>query len=111
MSCFYVTLWCISALNQMGNEAVLISGIEHKIRKLISVNVKLNEENANLHQQINHLENENQELTTELKDKQNKLFNITLANTLEMDLGVEDSKEKIDNLISEIDKCIEVLSD
>lgn len=95
----------------MGNEAVLVSGIEHKVRKLISLNVKLIEENAKLHEQINVLENNNKTLTEKLNEKQNELFNITLANTLEVEFGVEDSKKKIDNLITEIDSCIEVLSE
>jgi len=95
----------------MGNEAILISGIEHKVRKLMALNVELKEENAKLHQHLDFLEKKNQELTLELKEKKNELFNITLANTLEVEFGVEDSKEKIDNLITEIDKCIEVLSD
>jgi len=95
----------------MGNEAILISGIEHKIRKLIALNVKLKEENAKLHQHIDDLENNNQTLTVEIKNRKNELLNITLANTFEVEFGVEDSKKKIDNLITEIDKCIEVLSD
>ena len=95
----------------MGNEAILISGIEHKIRKLIALNVKLKEENVKLHQHIDDLENNNQTLTVEIKNRKNELLNITLANTFEVEFGVEDSKKKIDNLITEIDKCIEVLSD
>ena len=95
----------------MGNEAILISGIEHKIRKLIALNVKLKEENVKLHQQIDDLENNNQALTVEIENRKNELLNITLANTFEVEFGVEDSKKKIDNLITEIDKCIEVLSD
>ena len=112
MSCFFTEL-CIAIQHYfvMGNEAILISGIEHKVRKLMALNVELKEENAKLHQHLDFLEKKNQELTLELKEKKNELFNITLANTLEVEFGVEDSKEKIDNLITEIDKCIEVLSD
>jgi chromosome segregation ATPase len=95
----------------MGNEAILISGIEHKIRKLIALNVKLNEENAKLHQQIDDLENNNQALTVEIENRKNELLNITLANTFETEFGVEESKTKIGNLIEEIDRCIEVLSE
>ena len=95
----------------MGNEAILISGIEHKIRKLIALNVKLKEENVKLHQQIDDLENNNQALTVEIENRKNELLNITLANTFEAEFGVEESKTKIDNLIEEIDRCIEVLSE
>jgi chromosome segregation ATPase len=95
----------------MANEEALISGIENKIRKLLELIVQLKEENANLHQHIEVLEKDSKTLTTELENKRNELLNITLANTLEAEFGVEESKEKIDNLIIEIDKCIEVMSD
>ena len=95
----------------MATEELLISSIEHKVKKLIDLNVHYKEENAKLHQHIDDLENNNQALTVEIKNRKNELLNITLANTFEVEFGVEDSKKKIDNLITEIDKCIEVLSD
>lgn len=95
----------------MANEQKLISAIEDKISKLISLNIKLKEENAKLHQHIGVLDDEIETLSTELKQKRNELFNVTLANTLESEHGVEDSKRKINNLLDEIDRCIEVLSD
>jgi seryl-tRNA synthetase len=89
----------------------LVSGIEHKIKKLIEQNVRHKEENIKLHEHIRELEKEIATLTDELKNKQSELLNITLANTLEAEFGVEESKTKIDNLILEIDRCIEVLSE
>ena len=49
-------------------------------------------------------------LTKELETNKNELFKYTLANTLEIEYGVEEGKNKIDSLIKEIDMCIEVLS-
>ena len=95
----------------MANEERLISGIENKVGKLMKLIVQLKEENTNLHQNIEVLENNVKTLTTEIENKRNELLNITIANTLETEYGVEESKEKIDNLIIEIDKCIEVMSD
>lgn len=95
----------------MANEAALISGIENKIKKLMDLNLQVNKENAKLHQHIDVLENNVKTLSIELENKQNELLNITLANTLEAEYGVEESKKKIDNLIFEIDNCIEVLSE
>ena len=95
----------------MSDEQTIISGIEYKVRKLMKFNSELKEENTKLHQNIDNLEQQLRLLSVELNKKQNELFNISLANTLEKEFGVEDSKQKIDNLLNEIDRCIEVLSE
>ncbi len=95
----------------MGREQILISGIEHKVRKLFEQNRFLKNENSELHQHINTLKDELEVLTIELEKKRNELLKISLAKTLEAEYGVEESKTKIDDLIKEIDRCIEVLSD
>ena len=95
----------------MATEELLISSIEHKVKKLVDLNVHYKEENAKLHQHIDVLEKKIRTLTDELNKKQSELLNITLANTFETEFGVEESKSKIDNLIEEIDRCIEVLSE
>lgn len=95
----------------MSDEQSIISGIEHKVRKLLEVNSVLKEENTKLHQNIDNLEEKLRLLSVDLNKKQNELFNISLANTLEKEFGVEESKKKIDSLLTEIDNCIEVLSD
>lgn len=95
----------------MGREQILISGIEHKVRKLFEQNRFLKNENSELHQHINTLKNELEVLTIELEKKRNELLKISLAKTLEAEYGVEESRTKIDDLIKEIDRCIEVLSD
>ena len=95
----------------MATEERLISSIEHKIKKLIELNVRYKQENAKLHVDIEELEKKVEDLTNQLNKKQSELLNITLANTLEAEFGVEDSKLNIDNLIEEIDRCIEVLSE
>jgi predicted RNase H-like nuclease (RuvC/YqgF family) len=95
----------------MANEQLLISSIETSVRKLIVINDKLKSENLNLHQHIKNLDNDIERLKNELEIKRNDLFKITLANTLKTENSVEDSKEKIDELIVEIDRCIEVLSE
>lgn len=95
----------------MANEQTLISGIEHKVRKLIDEFTSLRNENSELHQHIDALQNQIKALSIEIEEKRNELFKISLANTLEIKHGVEESKTKIDDLITEIDQCIEVLSD
>lgn len=95
----------------MISEQTLVSGIEHKVRKLIEINLSLKQENVKFKSLLDNLENEKVVISEELDDKRNKLFNYTLANTLEKELGVEEGNNKIDKLIEEIDQCIAVLSD
>lgn len=95
----------------MTSEQTLISGIEHKVRKLIEINLFLKKENAELKSLLDEVNSEKINLSGELDNKKRELINYTIANTLEIELGVDEGKKKIDNLIEEIDKCIAVLSD
>lgn len=95
----------------MTSEQTLISGIEHKVRKLIEINLFLKKENAELKSLLEEVKDEKSNLSGELDNKKRELFNYTIANTLEIELGIDEGKIKIDNLIEEIDKCIAVLSD
>lgn len=95
----------------MANEQLLITSIEQNVRKIIDENVRLKEDNLKLHQHIEALSGDIEGLKKELEIKRNDLFKITLANTLKTANSVEDSKDKIDELIEEIDRCIEVLSE
>jgi len=95
----------------MTSEETLISGIEHKVRKLIEINLFLKGENTELRSLLENLKKEKESIGEELDSKKSELFNYTIANTLEKELGIEEGKKKIDNLIEEIDNCIEVLSD
>jgi len=52
-----------------------------------------------------------EELYINIDNNQKELFKFTLANTLEIEFGVEEGRKKVDSLIEEIDRCIEVLSE
>ena len=95
----------------MANEQLLITGIEYKIRKLIEINEALRNENESLKQKVSELTEKVFELTESLHQTENKTIKLSLANTLEYNIGVKKGKEKLDELIEEIDKCINVLSD
>jgi regulator of replication initiation timing len=95
----------------MANEQLLISGIEYKIRKLIEINEALRNENKSLKQKVSELTEKVFILTESLQHTENKTIKLSLANTLEYNIGVKKGKEKLDELIEEIDKCINVLSD
>ena len=95
----------------MANEQTLVSGIEHKVRKLTEMFQKLKKENEELHQHIDVLTRRIGTLSNELEEKRNELLKISLANALEKKYGVEETKKKIDDLILEIERGIDVLSD
>jgi hypothetical protein len=95
----------------MLSEQTLVSGIEHKVRKLIELNIFLSKENEELKLLLKKSNKEKEQISDELSKKKNEIFNYTIADTLEVELGVEEGRKKIDNLLEEIEKCIEVLSD
>ncbi len=95
----------------MANEQLIISGIEYKVKKIVESNTLLREENFQLRQELEKRENRLALLTEELESKKSELVKITLANTLEKEFGVEDSEKRLGDLIAEIDRCIEVLSE
>jgi phage shock protein A len=95
----------------MANEQLLISAIEYKIRKLIEVNKAVINENKILKQQVSKLNEKVNELTGSLQEAKENIVKLTLANTLEYNFGVEKGKEKLEGLIQEIDRCIDVLSE
>jgi len=95
----------------MANESLLLSGIEYKIRKIITLNKRLLDDNKKLKQEVDFLNRKVEELTLSLQKAENKIVKLSLANTLEYNIGVEEGKEKLEKLIEEIDRCIDVLSD
>ncbi len=95
----------------MANEKILIAGIEYKVRKLIEINELLKKENSRLAGEAEVSAKKIEELNRIIDNNQKELFKFTLANTLEIEFGVEEGRKRIDSLIEEIDRCIEVLSE
>ncbi len=95
----------------MTNEKILIAGIEYKVRKLIEINNLLSSENAQLKAENVDSKKKNEELLEKIEINQKEIFKFTLANTLEIEFGVDEGRKRIDSLIEEIDRCIEVLSE
>jgi len=95
----------------MANEKILITGIEYKVRKLIEISDILKKENSRLEAEAEVSSKKIKELYKIIENNQKELFKFTLANTLEIEFGVEEGRKRIDSLIEEIDRCIEVLSE
>lgn len=95
----------------MNNLLTEIEKIEQKLNELISRYEKLKQEN-------NILKAENKVLSLKVKEQekmieeiQNKNLNLQIVKNLEFDdSSKENVKARIDALIDEIDRCIELLS-
>ncbi len=94
----------------MNDAHELISGIEYKVRKLVNLQKENKSENELLLNQNTELKNnieEQKKIINQLKEEFNR---IKLAKSLESMKGSNDAKLKINELVREIDKCIELLS-
>ncbi len=95
----------------MASEEIIIAGIEYKVRKLIEINNFLTKENERLKEENDISTKKIEELYIKIEESQKEIFKFTLANTIDIEFGVEEGSKRIDSLIKEIDKCIEVLGD
>ncbi len=94
----------------MNDADELISGIEYKVRKLVNLQKENKSENELLLNQNTELKKnieEQKKIINQLKEEFNR---IKLAKSLESMKGSNDAKLKINELVREIDKCIELLS-
>ena len=95
----------------MATEETIITGIEYKVKKLIEVNKILSDENKRLTKDNSEAVIKIDELKELIEEHKKEIFKFTLANTLEIDKGVEEGRSRLDSLIDEIDRCIEQLSE
>ena len=94
----------------MNDADELIFGIEYKVRKLVNLQKENKSENELLLNQNTELKKnieEQKKIINQLKEEFNR---IKLAKSLESMKGSNDAKLKINELVREIDKCIELLS-
>ncbi|MCK4638133.1 MAG: hypothetical protein KAT33_01810 [Bacteroidales bacterium] len=94
----------------MNDADELISGIEYKVRKLVNLqkeNKSGNELLLNQNTELKKNIEEQKKIINQLKEEFNR---IKLAKSLESMKGSNDAKLKINELVREIDKCIELLS-
>ena len=95
----------------MATEEILIAGIESKVKKLIEINNFLTSENQRLLVENEVSAKKIEDLNKKIEENQKEIFKFTLANTLETEFGVEEGSKRIDSLIDEINKCIEMLGE
>lgn len=94
----------------MASADKLVNGIAEKLKKLIANHNHLIKENSELKQEqkslIENLENQ-KNLIEQLKEKNR---NLKISKSVKLEEGNEDVKNKIDELVREIDKCIGLLN-
>ena len=94
----------------MASADKLVNGIAEKLKELIANHNHLIKENSELKQEqkslIENLENQ-KNLIEQLKEKNR---NLKISKSVKLEEGNEDVKNKIDELVREIDKCIGLLN-
>ncbi|MCD6178266.1 MAG: hypothetical protein J7K39_00020 [Bacteroidales bacterium] len=94
----------------MEDASILISGIEYKIKVLVENNKALFEENAKLKQQNLELNTLVQMQKSELKSLDDKLAILKVSKTFGSDTDRQSAKIKINELVREIDECLNLLN-
>lgn len=94
----------------MADLSVTLSEIELKIRKLIALKNRLEEENSRLIQRNEDLETELEMLMTENSELKDKINKLVIVNVLDNDKEVGESRQLIKTLVKEIDRCVAMLN-
>jgi chromosome segregation ATPase len=94
----------------MDDLSILVSGIDFKLQKLGAAYARFTAENEALRARMQEQEiiiNEQQRKITELQGQINTL---NIAKTLASRSDISDAKNKIGDLVREIDRCINLLN-
>jgi len=94
----------------MEDAATLITGIEYKVRKLVDNIERLSSENIRLLNKNRDLENKIEENIKIIKTIEDKNKTLIVAKSLEFSEGSINAKKRIDELVREIDMCINLLN-
>lgn len=94
----------------MEDASILISGIEYKIKVLAENNNSLFEENAKLKQQNSELNDRVQRQQNELSSLEEKAVILKVSKTFGSDTDRQSAKIKINELVREIDECLNLLN-
>ena len=94
----------------MSDVAILISGIERKLRKLIDRQQELEDEIRNSKKEITELIQNNEEQKRTIQRLEEKIRNLKISNTIGLKEDALEAKSKINELVREIDKCMGLLN-
>ena len=94
----------------MADLSVTLSEIEVKIRKLIALKNRLEEENSRLIRSNEDLQVEVEMLMAENSELKEKINKLVIVNVLENEKEVGESRQLIKALVKEIDNCVAMLN-
>jgi predicted RNase H-like nuclease (RuvC/YqgF family) len=94
----------------MADTSELVSGIEHKIYRLIGKHRQTLAENERFCEEIGELKKKLEEHRIKIEEFENKLNILKTTGTLENREGSVAAKARISDLLREIDKCIGLLN-
>lgn len=94
----------------MEDTSVLISGIEYKIKVLAEKNKALLDENTLLKQQNSELKSMVEQQQSQLKSTEEKAAILKVSKTFGSDTDRQSAKIKINELVREIDECLNLLN-
>ena len=94
----------------MADLSVTLSEIEVKIRKLIALKNRLEEENSRLIRSNEDLQVEVEMLMAENAELKEKINKLVIVNVLENEKEVGESRQLIKALVKEIDSCVAMLN-
>lgn len=94
----------------MEDISVLIAGIDFKLRKLTGQHKHLKDANTILEQRVKEQELIINQQKLKIHELQEKIETVNIAKTLASRFEISDAKNKIGDLVREIDKCIDLLN-
>mgnify|MGYP003294329636 FL=1 len=94
----------------MADLSVTLSEIEVKIRKLIALKNRLEEENSRLIRSNEDLQVEVEMLMAENSELKEKINKLVIINVLDNEKEVGESRQLIKALVKEIDNCVAMLN-
>lgn len=94
----------------MSDTSKLVTDINNKVRKLISIQNSLKEQDSELknkQEELKQIIEKQNKVIEQLKDKNR---NLKIAKSVKQAEGNSDVKIRINELVREIDQCIEILN-
>lgn len=94
----------------MADTSIILSGIEYKIRKLISENTSLKNTVSGLEKDVLILRQHEKELLLQNKELTEKIEHKIMADAFSSEKEIEEGRKRIQALMQEIEQCIALIN-
>lgn len=103
-----IEFWCKMA----GEDKRLFESFDEKLMRFIFLYKELKQENASLKQSLSEKEGEIVRLKDSLKELESQYANLRTVRMLSVnEQGLNDTRQRINKLVREVDKCIALLNE